>query len=74
MTQSDQSSTYLQLIPPNLTSKDAYYFDLALELAEKSLQSKEVPVGCVIVYNDEIIGHGINEVNKSVIKFFLTTF
>lgn len=33
----------------------------ALSVAKKALMAKEVPVGCVIVYNDEtIIGSGHN--------------
>lgn len=51
----------------NLSSKDKYYFKLSLELAEKSLQKKEVPVGCVLVYNNEVIGCGTNKVNELVI-------
>lgn len=38
----------------------------ALEVAKRGLESKEVPVGCVLVYNDEtIIGEGHNLTNIS---------
>ncbi|KAK0058815.1 tRNA-specific adenosine deaminase 2 [Biomphalaria pfeifferi] len=37
----------------------------ALELAEKSLNAQEVPVGCIIVYKDQIIADGGNEVNET---------
>ena len=36
----------------------------ALEVAKKALEFKEVPVGCVIVYNDAtVIGKGHNLTN-----------
>jgi len=35
----------------------------ALQVAKAGLMLKEVPVGCVIVYNDEIIGKGHNLTN-----------
>ncbi|KAH9525428.1 tRNA-specific adenosine deaminase 2 [Bulinus truncatus] len=37
----------------------------ALEIAEKSLLAQEVPVGCIIVYKDQIIADGGNEVNET---------
>ncbi|RUS78121.1 hypothetical protein EGW08_014129 [Elysia chlorotica] len=37
----------------------------ALHLAKKALDQQEVPVGCIIVYSDCIIGTGGNEVNKT---------
>uniref|UniRef100_A0A8C2JBA7 CMP/dCMP-type deaminase domain-containing protein n=1 Tax=Cyprinus carpio TaxID=7962 RepID=A0A8C2JBA7_CYPCA len=36
-------------------------FDVALE----ALENGEVPVGCLMVYNNEIIGKGRNEVNET---------
>ena len=33
----------------------------ALRQAEKARQAGEVPIGCVIVYNDKIIGRGYNK-------------
>lgn len=55
----------------NLSLKDKYYFKLSLYLAENGLKDNEVPVGCVLVYNDEIIGRGTNKVNKLVNYSFL---
>lgn len=36
------------------------YMDLALEQAQIAYHNNEVPIGCVIVYNDEVIGKGCN--------------
>lgn len=38
----------------------------ALEMAKLANTSREVPVGCVVVYNDSVIAKGCNEVNASV--------
>ncbi|KTG05835.1 hypothetical protein cypCar_00001629 [Cyprinus carpio] len=47
-------------------------FDVALE----ALENGEVPVGCLMVYNNEIIGKGRNEVNetKNVSSFTIQTY
>lgn len=39
--------------------------DVAFSLAEEALRSGEVPVGCVFVYEKEIIGGGRNYVNDT---------
>ena len=39
---------------------DTYFMQKALQEARKSLQKGEVPVGCVIVYQNEIIASGHN--------------
>lgn len=41
--------------------RDAYYMSLALEEAKTSAAMGEVPIGCVIVDEDEIIGRGHNQ-------------
>lgn len=33
--------------------------------AREALENGEVPVGCLMVYNNEIIGKGRNEVNET---------
>lgn len=43
---------------------DRKFYEVARTIAEKSLEANEVPVGCIIVYEEEIIGRGHNEVNK----------
>jgi tRNA(Arg) A34 adenosine deaminase TadA len=37
----------------------------ALDLATEALQLGEVPVGCIFVYNDEVIARGRNTVNET---------
>ena len=34
--------------------------------AEQALASDEVPVGCVFVHKDKIIGRGMNDTNRSL--------
>lgn len=36
------------------------YMDLALEQAQIAYNNNEVPIGCIIVYNNEVIGKGCN--------------
>ncbi|XP_012272024.1 tRNA-specific adenosine deaminase 2 [Orussus abietinus] len=42
-----------------------YWMDVALEKAVASLKLGEVPVGCLFVFNDEIIATGNNTVNET---------
>ena len=48
---------------------DLHFMDLALELAKEAAAEGEVPVGCVIVRKDEIVGRGRNrrETDKSAL-------
>lgn len=50
----------------NDVKKDEYYMSLALNLAYKAKSIKEVPVGAIVVYNDEVVGEGYNrrEIDK----------
>ena len=41
--------------------KDIKYMKEAIKEAKKAYLKKEVPIGCVIVYNDKIIARGHNE-------------
>ena len=43
---------------------DLYYMDEALELAREAAAEGEVPVGCVIVCDGEIVGRGRNRREK----------
>ena len=49
--------------------EDAYYMEQALALAWEAAREGEVPVGCVIVRGDEIVGRGRNrrETDKSAL-------
>ncbi|XP_013999978.1 tRNA-specific adenosine deaminase 2 isoform X1 [Salmo salar] len=37
----------------------------AFDMAKEALENGEVPVGCLMVYNNEILGKGRNEVNET---------
>jgi tRNA-specific adenosine deaminase 2 len=41
------------------------WMDEALDLATEALEAGEVPVGCVFVYNGEVIAKGRNTVNET---------
>ena len=43
---------------------DLEYMDMALELAKEAAAEGEVPVGCVIVCDDKIVGRGRNRREK----------
>lgn len=44
-----------------MIKNDEYYMKQALKEAQKAFLLNEVPVGCVIVYNDKIIARGYNK-------------
>lgn len=48
----------------NRDSYDSKYMKEAIRQAKKAALIDEVPIGCVIVYQDKIIGHGYNKRNK----------
>ncbi|XP_016079431.1 PREDICTED: tRNA-specific adenosine deaminase 2 [Miniopterus natalensis] len=37
----------------------------AMQMAKEALENVEVPVGCLLVYNNEVVGKGRNEVNQT---------
>lgn len=41
------------------------WMDIALQKAEESLRAGEVPVGCLFIYDNEIIATGNNTVNET---------
>lgn len=43
----------------------AKWMEAAMQMARDALESSEVPVGCLMVYNDEVVGKGRNEVNQT---------
>ena len=47
------------------SSMDVKYMKEAIKQAKKAYQIKEVPIGCVIVYQDKIIARGYNKRNTS---------
>ena len=46
------------------------YMDLAFQYAEKAFDNDEVPIGAVIVKDNEVISYGFNqkETNQSVLQ------
>lgn len=46
-----------------MLSNHEYYMKMALREAKKAYKLGEVPIGCVIVYQDKIIGRGYNRRN-----------
>ena len=44
-----------------IQNKHEYWMKLALKEAQKALDENEIPVGAVIIYDDEIIGKGHNQ-------------
>lgn len=48
---------------PSVQSNDARYMRAALQQAKKALALGEVPIGCVIVHDDMIVGRGYNRRN-----------
>ena len=43
---------------------DLYFMDMALDLAREAAAEGEVPVGCVVVRGDEVVGRGRNRREK----------
>ncbi|GAA5975249.1 hypothetical protein JCM11641_004409 [Rhodosporidiobolus odoratus] len=53
------------MIPPEeQTDQDLAFMDEAVIMAEEALHAKEIPVGCVLVYNNKIIARGRNRTNE----------
>lgn len=40
--------------------------DLAVQQAEKALELKEVPVGCVFIHDNKVLGYGHNDTNRTL--------
>ncbi|KAJ5683179.1 hypothetical protein N7462_006344 [Penicillium macrosclerotiorum] len=63
----DQSITEREIIPAvGEDSKHAHFMKQALLMGEKALECGETPVGCVLVYNDQVVGSGMNDTNRSM--------
>ena len=45
--------------PPYSTEQKSHFMRKALRVAVSALEKREVPVGCVIVYNGSEIAHGL---------------
>ncbi|OJJ46334.1 hypothetical protein ASPZODRAFT_132403 [Penicilliopsis zonata CBS 506.65] len=47
-------------------SQQLSFMKKALAMGEKALEVGETPVGCVLVYNNQIVGSGMNDTNRSM--------
>ena len=57
----EQLSDFIRLNPKNpINSDDEKYMRLALSEAQKALAQDEIPIGCVVVSQNQIIGRGHN--------------
>jgi len=55
------------MAPPEDVAYHKSYMRQALDMGERALtQFNEVPVGCVFVHNNEVIGRGMNDTNRSL--------
>ena len=56
------------LMDVNLMNKDEFYMKLAIEEAKKAYDKDEVPVGAIIVLNDEVISksHNLREITNDI--------
>ena len=50
-----------RIIPPTYTPLDEAFMRLALREAEKALEHDDVPIGAVVVKDEQVIGAGHNE-------------
>lgn len=49
----------------NLTEREQTFMEKAFAFAKEALENQEVPVGCIFVYENEILAVGRNEVNET---------
>ena len=59
----NMSRIHISEIDETTRKKHEEYMRKALEVAQAAFDEREVAVGCIIVYNDEIIAHGGNKTN-----------
>ncbi|XP_077566513.1 tRNA-specific adenosine deaminase 2 [Stigmatopora nigra] len=43
----------------------AKWMDIAFDMAKEALENGEVPVGCLLVHQDQVVGKGRNQVNET---------
>ncbi|KAG9493595.1 hypothetical protein GDO78_001470 [Eleutherodactylus coqui] len=51
--------------PPEMTEEMKNWMDKAFQMAQDALDNGEVPVGCLMVHDNQIVGRGRNEVNET---------
>ncbi|XP_063773552.1 tRNA-specific adenosine deaminase 2 isoform X2 [Pseudophryne corroboree] len=50
---------------PEMTEEMKSWMDKAFQMAQVALDNGEVPVGCLMVHDKQIVGQGRNEVNET---------
>ncbi|XP_075059332.1 tRNA-specific adenosine deaminase 2 isoform X2 [Mixophyes fleayi] len=50
---------------PEMTEEIQSWMDKAFQMAQDALDNGEVPVGCLMVHDKQIVGQGRNEVNET---------
>ncbi|XP_058939283.1 tRNA-specific adenosine deaminase 2 isoform X1 [Kogia breviceps] len=48
-----------------LAEETEKWMEQSMQMAKEALENIEVPVGCLLVYNNEVVGKGRNEVNQT---------
>lgn len=56
----------LPMVPADDLETHRHFMRAALDMADTALKTDEVPVGCVFVHNNQIIGRGKNDTNRSL--------
>ncbi|CAG7985869.1 unnamed protein product [Penicillium olsonii] len=59
-----QSNMQFRDDPTAEDSRHGHFMKEALLMGEKAIELKETPVGCVLVYDDQIVGWGMNDTNR----------
>lgn len=59
-----RNNRYLGFKAAELHERDLCYMGKALSLAERAFDEDEVPIGCIIVYENKIIAKAYNQVEK----------
>jgi tRNA(adenine34) deaminase len=61
--ETNSNNPYVELNLPDNTHEDEYYMGLALEEAQKAQDKGEIPIGAVIVYEDQVVAgaHNLKE-------------
>ncbi|KAL9109941.1 MAG: hypothetical protein Q9227_005464 [Pyrenula ochraceoflavens] len=47
-------------------AKHKHFMQKAIDMAELALRTGETPVGCVLVYDEKVVGSGMNDTNRSL--------
>lgn len=54
-----------EAVADGLSAEQRHWMHKAFLMAKEAMEQGEVPVGCLMVYREEIVGQGRNEVNET---------